>query len=412
MKRITDVRNGLYRIPNAIAPFPPGGGYRGNEPGLEVTTLHLGDDPNAIGRDGVLGSFGVEQADGIGDGDAVDDFEPLFEVGSEVDEGRPLLDGSEGEAIRQSVLQHGIDALGWYVPFHHPGPQWGIYVPISGLAYLAADVFGKLPARLDTRLGLAFHAILNHELFHFATEYTVAQAELVHQEPWYVPAKKDIRTKTPNYFAVEEQLANAYMLKAFRSARPNLRVKGKQAALEAFTREQPVGYREGHLVGLMDWAEMLGNLAECYGLHGPGARANARLWGFKSGYDWAAQFPIRPRIDWRWCPIHIVHDGARLGLPAGWLGFFSRLDRITETEGFVKRLGKLAPPVQAAWDRTKQRLSTCITAGADFKRWPSAGPDCYSVRVNDNVRAHLQRRPAPDDWLAVAIGGHKEMGHG
>jgi hypothetical protein len=130
------------------------------------------------------------------------------------------------------------------------------------------------------------------------------------------------------------------------------------------------------------------------------------------GYDWAQQFSIRPRIDWRYCPIHLVNDGARLGIPPDWLGFFSRLSAIEETDEFRKELEMLAFPIRRAWKRTKQKLGIAITAGADFKKWDKGGNDLYSVRINDNFRAHLCRRKESDDWLAVAIGKHKEMGHG
>lgn len=68
------------------------------------------------------------------------------------------MNGADGESIKKAVLAKGIDALGWYVPFHAKGVQWGIYVPASGLACLIANVFADLPVDLPTRLLIAFRA--------------------------------------------------------------------------------------------------------------------------------------------------------------------------------------------------------------------------------------------------------------
>ncbi|HKD15950.1 MAG TPA: hypothetical protein VKE71_15555 [Candidatus Angelobacter sp.] len=129
-----------------------------------------------------------------------------------------------------------MDALGQYVSFQAVGAQWGIYIPVTGIAYLIKNALSQLRATPDTKRRLAFHAILNHELFHFATDCAIAQAELIHQEPWYVPAKAAFKRQKPDYCVIEEQLANAYMLKAFRTMKLALRIRGKQDALREFTK--------------------------------------------------------------------------------------------------------------------------------------------------------------------------------
>lgn len=191
-----------------------------------------------------------------------------------------------------------------------------------------------------------------------------------------------------------------------------MRVPGKQKALQSFTQLQPEGYRDGLRVRAQDWESHLAALAREYGKHAVKGAAHPILWDSSFGYDWAAQFPIRPRIDWRYCPIHLVHDGARLGIPSDWLTFFSRIENITETDTFYTMLVALAQPIQKAWERTKRKLKEAITRGLDFKPWPKAGPDVFSVRVNDCVRAHLQHRRSKGDWLALEIGGHTKLGHG
>lgn len=409
MKRIADLRHGLNTIPGACIDFLPDATHRGQEPGVYTTQIWRGEDAN--NQDSLAGVSNHDEENSDLE-DAVQDFDPVIEIGADVDETFPALDGKEGEHIRRSFERYGMDALGWYSSFHVTGVQWGIHVPSSGIAYLICEALSDLPVSFVTKTHLAFHAILNHELFHFATDFAVGQAELVHQEPWWVPAMRAVKASQPGYCVLEEQLANAYMLKAFRTMKPGLRVPGKQKALREFTRMQPEGYRDGDRVRPQDWERRLAELAREYGKHSTKGGAHPSLWDSSFGYDWAAQFPIQPRIDWRYCPIHFVHDGSRLGIPPDWLTFISRITKITELEKFCAMLEVLARPIQKAWDRTKLKLREGITTGADFKKWPKGGPDVFSVRVNDRVRAHLQYRRSEGDWLALEIGGHKELGHG
>jgi hypothetical protein len=417
MKLVSSIRKGLAEIDGALDTFPPHPGYEGSQEAVHSarTMWWGGQDPNLLTETALAPQADLYDVEVDGDDFGVNGvnggFDPVFEIGAEVDERFPGLGGDSGKKIQQSFELYGMDALGWYVPFHHPGIQWGIYIPVSGLIYLIKHAFGGLAAPVDTKTHLAFHAILNHELFHFVTEYTIAQAELAQEEPWYVPAKQGMRESSPGYCVEEEKLANAYMLSAFRTMKPALRVAGKQAALGAFVKKQPAGYRDALVVRPPHWDGLLDGLVHQFGACKP--RSTHRLlWDPSLGYDWSQQFPIRPRIDWRYCPIHLVDDSMRLGIPPGWLDFFSRLSVIEESEDFKKMLGKLALPIQRAWERMKQKLGLAITAGADFKKWDKGGNGLYSVRVNDSFRAHLRRREESDDWLAVAIGNYKEMGHG
>lgn len=408
MKRIADIRRGLNQTPGALVTFPPDSAYRGPEPGVQTSTIWEGEKTVDTG----LTIAPVRNEEQMNEGDSVPEFTPMIEIGANIDETFPALGGEEGEGIRQSILIHGMDALGWYASFHVTGVQWGSYVKTSGIAYVIHHAFANLQVSLNAKAHLAFHAILNHELFHFATDYAVAQAELVHQEPWWIPAKVANKSSKPSYCVLEEQLANAYMLKAFRTRKPGLQVPRKQAALRRFIQDQPEGYRDGWRVKPADWERKLAELAGQYGKHSANGSISRYLFDAKFGYDWASQFPMWPRIDWRYCPIHLVQDGAKLDLPPDWLTFFSQIICIQYSDKFRDGLQVLAPPIQKAWERTKEKLKMGITAGADFKKWPKEGPDVYSIRINDRVRAHLQYRRLAGDWLALRIGGHKELGHG
>jgi hypothetical protein len=273
---------------------------------------------------------------------------------------------------------------------------------------LAQAAFAKLDLEPVAKIQLAFRAILDHELFHFATDYAVGQAELAQHHAWWVPFKTSRRDQVSPCCPIEEQLANAYMLRRFRTG-PKLR--GKQEALRLFTKQQPVGYKDAHKIKPDDWPDELAKLASEYGA----------LWAvdffpegtvFGNAYDWEAQFPIRPAVDWRYCPIHLVDDSQRFGLPEGWLEPFSRLEQVMESTAFKKQLAQLSLALQKAWDRAKQKLHTGITSGCDFKPWPRGGADIWSCRVGDNFRVHLRHDRAGGFWEAVAIGSHKAMGHG
>jgi hypothetical protein len=340
----------------------------------------------------------------------VPEFDPVFEIGPEVADSFPALNGEAGERIRKSVELHGMDALGWYSSFHVTSAQWGIYIPVSGIVYLTVHALRELTASNETKAHLAFHAILNHELFHFATDYAVAQAELLFEEPWWGPAKTAFSSNIPDYCMQEEKLANAYMLKAFRTMKPALRVRGKQEALKKFTLLQPAGYCDGDEVQREGWESNLHELASSYLAHSNRARKNPHLWT-DSEWDWPQLFPIHPHVDWRYCPIHLVLDGKRFGIPEGYINLFSRLGSIVESKDFQRKYKKLSPELKKAWERTKGLLGRAITRGADFKKWPSEHNNVWSVRVNKGFRAHL-RQELGGVWTALAIGNHKEMGHG
>lgn len=426
MKPVSKIRQDLRHITGALEHNPPESTYAGGESAI-ASNLHtlwegwnaneqLNDMPGLSEHSAPLEDeegYPSDQDDFFGNslGSPSDAFDPIFEFGSEAEQVLPSLGNEQDQRIKQAVQVHGIDALAWYVPFHYTGVQWGIYLPTSSLVYLANEVFGSLPTTPLTRIHLAFHSMLNHELFHFATDYTIAQAELEHQEPWFVPASQEFTQHLPNYLALEEQLANAYMLTAFRTMKPALKVKGKQAALKEFVKTQPEGYRDALKVRPPMWPSLLEDLAHSYGSTRPNSKEHPFLWKSYGGYEWSKRFPISPRINWRYCPIHLYNDSQRFDLPSEWLKFYSRLEVIDESEKFLKSLKKQPQNIQRAWDRTKTKLRSSLSGGADFKKWPKGGENIYSARVNNSYRVHFKQGPEDNRWEAIQIGNHKEMGH-
>ena len=89
--------------------------------------------------------------------------------------------------------------------------------------------------------------------------------------------------------------------------------------------------------------------------------------------------------------------------------FIPSVNEVRETERFLK---ELAPGQETFWKRAKSKLtsSSCLP-GLDFKFWEA--PATWSMRVNDNFRAHLTPVSLTTGvWQAESFGGHKRMGHG
>jgi hypothetical protein len=382
-------------IPAALYRLPPEEAPRGMEEGVQV--FRPVRDPNEDSLSAAPADYDSDEEEGD-----VRELEEMFEFGPEVAESVPALGGTEGERIRQAVLRKGVDALGWYVPFHAIGVQWGIYIPTSSLAWVASNVFSSVPADVPTRVKLAFRVIHQHELFHFATEYALAQLELLLTEPLHVH-RPELRDPQLGYIVAEERAANAWMLRSLGSTKRAMRSSGRAKALRRFISRQPGGYCDA---------------PEIYGADKFRAACRALVlayWGprgaERTNLDWL--FPITPRIDWRQCPVHIIHDDKRLTFAPGAFDLFAHVRGLVLTESFEAELKKLPRPLQRAWEKTQRMLSVSTAiAGLDFKLWerrPSGR--VYSVRVSRGCRAHL-RYEERGSWVAEEIGLHAAMGHG
>ena len=403
--RVRRLREQLDQIPGALLDLPPPTGASGDEEGVVGSTVHS-PDRTLYSEPGDAFSAMPEDREGGPDDDT---FDPVFEWGADSEETIRRLGDAAGEEIRKSVeVASGSDALGHYLSFHVRGAQWGATVKASGVAWLATRFFNTLPADDLTRARLAFHAILQHELFHFATDVAVSQAELGQRQAWWRPAVEARRARGEPYSHREERLANVWMLRAFRTALPGYQVRGKQAALKAFVGIQPEGYRDALTFEAHHWDADLRKLLFEYAQNAGCQHDNPLLWG---EYDWACQFPVRPRIDWRNCAIHFMDDSARFGIPPGWLTFLSSLQAIDESDKFLRQLAKLGKPQQERWRVAKQRAMSTLTTGHDFKPWPKGGKDVWSLRIDRAFRAHLQRDRVNDRWIALEIGSHGAMGH-
>jgi hypothetical protein len=134
-------------------------------------------------------------------------------------------------------------------------------------------------------------------------------------------------------------------------------------------------------------------------------------WRIPEALDTLMFYPDPFKIDWTRCPI-IIDDRHGLLKSLGiQVSFFSAVTVSQETPSFVRAFRKLDQTIQKLWRRRKADLARSTQlASLDFKQWVPGGPNCWSVRIDGNYRAHLRRNASI--WSAFDIGTHKAMGHG
>lgn len=333
---------------------------------------------------------------------------PVFWFPDEADSNDVLrqLAGANGKEYERLSLVRGLDAFGWYMGFHQRQYQWGIYVPVTGVAAYAMQALAGVDISGEQKLNIAMRSILAHERFHFAADVGVAQLELALQRPIYWPAR-DNSNAWSQILLLEEQLATAAQLRDLRFARDSASRAASKGVTE-HSRLLPPGYRDGYkLVGsrhdlearMLDHGQALWEAA----LGAPPAY----------GLEMHHLYPAFRTYELARCPVHVLMDQARYGL--GNLPFFliCSVEIAEESTEFLKKLRKLPSHARKKWDKTRNLLaqSTSIP-GLDFKPWPPGGRDCFSVRVDRTLRAHLRFDSSLTRWLAESIGFHTEMGHG
>lgn len=88
------------------------------------------------------------------------------------------------------------------------------------------------------------------------------------------------------------------------------------------------------------------------------------------------------------------------------------MKNVEDGEGVTKDLEGRFAHLRKQWTETKTKLlENRLLRGLNFKPWPKDGPGRYSVRVDDNFRAHL-RHMGDGRWIAYVLGPHTKLGHG
>jgi hypothetical protein len=408
-KTVRELRESLNQfVPDAFYDFDPQVAYEGMEKAVPLWT----DDSFSVTFSDLDSPQGrrAPETQQIDDGNIEGSVEEIFEFGAEVDSEitKAALGGTSGEKIRQSVVEKGIDALAFYVTLHAKGVQWGIYVRISSILFLGSVFSKETQADWNTCLKLAFRCLHQHELFHFATDYFASQIELLIGEPCMKPAHA-LRDLDLGYVVLEEKCANAQMLRALERPPASLRAQHRMRALRQFVSFQPKGYCDAiQAKTRKDFEFICGALAQEY------------MWAIDVPTDnldainYMALYPRWPSIDWRYCPVHIIHDEQRLNLSIIDILRFVNISAIFETDRFTKQFSVMSKPLHSKWDKVKRQLQQSTSLpGLDFKFWERRGNEpVYSVRLDKGYRAHLRYNRNEQRWYADAVGDHKSMGHG
>ncbi len=310
------------------------------------------------------------------------------------------------DSISSRVSTDGIEALAWYSSFHFDSSDWGIFIPVSSLYYLEERVFRSASRSQERRLQMAFELILEHELFHFATDYACAQWEIIVRSPLWSFLTHQRLQKDGRYLVQEEKMANAYMLRRFKQ---HGTAAGYRCA-SSFSRSQPLGYREAEEAISDDAFEHgLTELLKYY-LGVLTIRKGVR---FLSGaLDLSQSFPLGDHLDVSACPIHLIADHNQLGMPPLAVRLIQSIPRIEETKAFKKSLKTMQPDIQKQWVKKKQQLAEHIPPHPKFEKFGKGPPPVFSIRLPRGHRAHLSPVDKEGYWQAIEIGSHAKMGHG
>ena len=428
MKKISVIRNHLKHIPEVFRPIDPELTKRGETGGIE--TIWSDDEDHSLNTEAPPTDLYDGRPNRETEETDLTDFEDMFEFAPEIEKELQgeIFGDEKGEEIKKAAQVTGVDALGWYVSYHHIGAQWGIYISTSGILYMLKHVLHNVEAPVDVKLRMAIRAIHQHELFHFACDYMVGQLELMTGYACWTKTReylKDDKEAAPpdeypgsktGYFYREEGLANANMIRSFRGRKG----KGKTKALQDFVKKMGPGYRDGGAyVANETFKKESSILGGLYLFWLGTGRIDALPHNSKHNQDTAffrdvlelnRLYPEFP-IDWRYCPIHFVHDHELYNVPPLFFDFLSQIPEIVETRKFIKKLQRLPIRLSDKWNTIKRRLAYSVAGyGIDFKLF-NAKERIYSLRLSQNYRVHLQHDKTARKWYAKEVGTHTEMKH-
>lgn len=302
------------------------------------------------------------------------------------------------EIFEGGIRHRGFDVLAFYKSrrFIKKRPyigRWGIFYLINGLEFIANEIEKFYPGYGNPRL-LAYEFLREHERFHYKADLQTLMLESVTKRHLYSPLRQAFKGQRSAF--VEEALANRQVWDWS---------KKSSNAIEDFAFDfmkiQPGAYSrfDEHRLSLAsEWSENV---------------LNGNFSHIRNNNDfshWVETLPsglLRASL----CPEYFVRP-ANL---ADWLPSALVLPpvfTVTDDIEVTKRLSTRFKNLRDQWKRTKEKLiESRLLRGLNFKPWPNDGKDCYSVRVDDNFRAHLKHL-GNGNWNAYILGSHKELGHG
>lgn len=307
-------------------------------------------------------------------------------------------DQDEVESIEGGIRSRGFETLAFYKsrrfisrrPF---AGRWGIFYLKPGLTYIESQINHVYPGYGDPKK-LAISFLREHERFHYRADVQTLMFEATLGKHLYLPLHKALKGSRSHF--VEEALANRQVWDWARKGSVGLEDFAK-----SFMLLQPNAYArflEPRLELAAEWAGTVVDQSP------PGSTFRADL------SHWVEATPLglmRSSL----CPEYVIYPDklSRWISPALVL---PPVNAVQDGEDVVKILNGRLAHLQSKWDQTKAKLlENRLLHGLNFKPWPKDGPERYSVRVDDNFRAHLHHKGS-GKWLAYILGPHKKLGHG
>lgn len=337
------------------------------------------------------------------DGDrliSVNEYAIVEGVSDRIDGGRvaDALSSDDEEAIEGGVRHRGFEVLAFYksrrmVSARPFAGRWGIFYLKPGLTYVESLIARTYPGFGNPRK-LALDFLREHERFHYRADVQSLFFEATVGRSLYMPLRRALTGRRSSF--VEEALANRQVWDWSRKAAIGI----EELAFE-FMKLQPNAYARFDEPRLRLAAEWAGNLLE---QQPPGGAYRPDL------AQWVEASPVglmRASL----CPEYVIYPKTL----ANWIDPALVLPPVNDVEDgaeVARALDGRFAHVRTQWERTKTKLrENRLLRGLNFKPWPTDGPDRYSVRVDDNFRAHLQHLGS-GRWRAYVLGPHTKLGHG
>lgn len=322
-------------------------------------------------------------------------------VARRLNEGEPPshITSEERDLLDGGIREVGFDVYAFYKSRRYiaarpyPG-KWGIFYLDHGVRRVKELIETTYPG-YGPSLRLAYDFLRVHERFHFKFDLYALSVEASLGRALYDPLKRAFRHH--RIYLVEEALANRDAWEWAKRGQVGL---GEFAY--DFMKLQPGAYarfdeRKFDLAG-----ELAANLIDL-NLSSSARREDQALW--------VGNIPdelLRRSL----CPEYFV----RPSLLSAWINPAWKMPTVldvTEAKSFSNLLTSKYASLRERWDDTKRKLlANPALPGLDFKRW-NKSTGHWSVRINDNFRAHLRPSPQANGiWEADEFGPHKAMGHG
>lgn len=339
-----------------------------------------------------------EEWPGLGEIDTVDSIRPMKgDDSTSIDE----LNDDQRRLIDGGLREQGMEVLALYKSFRFvskppfPG-HWGIFYLDAGILRVS-ELMGEYGLGADDGYRMAVEFLRRHERVHFKFDVYALGAESILSQHRYEPLKLAFRNR--KVFQVEEALANN---EAWAWAKN--RGTPLQRFAEDFMSTQPGAYARFNEPRNDLSAELAANLIDLN--FAPNARRNDQPL-------WVANLPAAMTRWQSYCKEYRVSTKQVL---SRWINPAWKLPSVTairDGDEVRKALEGRYAAHRSKWEETKAKLrNNPGLPGLRFKRWDTP-PGTWSVRVDDNFRAHLLPKATPVGlWEAIKFGPHKAMGHG